>query len=359
MKTCSADVARVPTVSIIMPVYRIVEYVGEAINSVVGQTFANWELICVVDGSDDGSCEICEAFALDDPRILVISQQHRSLGSARNTDIKYAGGQYLYFLDGDDLIVPEALEACVKAAVASGAEIVQFGASVTIEDGRWHKTDKYVRSRSYPGVWDGAELYVAQRKVHGYIAQACMYMSRAGVFHHNGVLFPEGIIHEDEYATYRALTQSRSVVCLDNLLYIRRYRPHSILSDRDGNASARGYFKSYKLVLSEDMPMLDCDARLDAHNLCLDALARLCITCYYKNNRPLVEFADVIGAGMGDEQAVESLLTSYVPLQGRFPLSRAVWIVRNRIGSVCGWFLGRFRKRLRRGLIHILGTDVP
>jgi len=95
-------------VSVILPVYGSEKYIAEAVRSVLAQTFSNFELLIIDDGSPDRSVEICQQFT--DPRIQIIQQQHRGVSGARNTGIRYAKGEYLAFLDGDDLWLPEKLE---------------------------------------------------------------------------------------------------------------------------------------------------------------------------------------------------------------------------------------------------------
>lgn len=96
-----------PAVTVIMPVYNVEAYVAEAIESVLAQTFTDFELIIVDDGGSDRSLEICSGFA--DPRIRVISQVNRGLAGARNTGINAARGRYVAFLDSDDRWLPEKL----------------------------------------------------------------------------------------------------------------------------------------------------------------------------------------------------------------------------------------------------------
>ena len=94
-------------VSVVMPVYNVEAYVGEAITSVLDQSFTDFELILVDDGGTDRSVEICRSFT--DPRIRLISQTNRGLAGARNTGIAAATGRYIAFLDSDDRWLPEKL----------------------------------------------------------------------------------------------------------------------------------------------------------------------------------------------------------------------------------------------------------
>ena len=96
-----------PTVSVVMPVYNVERYVGEAIASVLAQTYEDFELIIVDDGGQDQSMEICEQF--DDERIFIVRQKNRGLAGARNTGIAAARGKFIALIDSDDRWLPEKL----------------------------------------------------------------------------------------------------------------------------------------------------------------------------------------------------------------------------------------------------------
>lgn len=100
--------------SIIVPVYNVAEYLSASIESVVTQTFSDWECIFVDDGSTDGSGTILDEYAVKDQRIRVIHQQNQGVSAARNAAIDVAEGEYLLFLDADDTLVPWALERLVQ-----------------------------------------------------------------------------------------------------------------------------------------------------------------------------------------------------------------------------------------------------
>ena len=115
------------TVSVIMPVYKVEEYVGRAIESILAQTFADWELWAVDDGSPDRSGRICDRYAGTDGRIHVIHKENGGAPSARNEAMKHAGGKYYYFMDADDWAEPEMLADMVALAEANSAQMVITG----------------------------------------------------------------------------------------------------------------------------------------------------------------------------------------------------------------------------------------
>lgn len=105
-------------ISIIMPAYNAEKYIEESILSAVNQTYQNWELIIINDGSTDRTKTIAEKFSADDNRIKVINQQNKRLGGARNTGIKNSTGEWLAFLDSDDLWEPAKLEKQIQIVKA-------------------------------------------------------------------------------------------------------------------------------------------------------------------------------------------------------------------------------------------------
>lgn len=119
-------------VSLIVPVYNAQSFIVQTVRSVLAQTYQNFELILVDDGSPDRSVELCQQFT--DPRIQIIRQENRGLAGARNTGIRHATGNYLAFLDADDLWLPEKLEKHVRHLASSPEVGVSFSRSAFIDD---------------------------------------------------------------------------------------------------------------------------------------------------------------------------------------------------------------------------------
>jgi len=121
-----------PTVTVIMPVYNTQKYVKRAVQSVLEQTFTDFELLIIDDQGTDDSITICRQFT--DPRIRIISQQNRGLAGARNTGIRHAAGEYMALLDSDDLWHPEKLERHVYHLDQNPEIGVSYAASRMIDD---------------------------------------------------------------------------------------------------------------------------------------------------------------------------------------------------------------------------------
>jgi glycosyltransferase involved in cell wall biosynthesis len=110
----SADAASAPLVTVVTPAYNVGAYVGEAVDSVLGQTFRNFEYLVIDDGSTDETAAVVKAHAGDDPRLRLIQRENQGVSAARNLGIREASGEYIAFLDGDDRWHPKFLERLLQ-----------------------------------------------------------------------------------------------------------------------------------------------------------------------------------------------------------------------------------------------------
>ena len=131
-----------PVFSIIVPIYNVEKYVSFCLYSLRRQTFGNIEIICVDDGSTDGSAEVARMHAACDERIRLLSKPNGGLSSARNAGIRNATGDYLLFVDSDDYLCEEACEKLFALFAESSADVVTFGANPTPKSASNYWTDK-------------------------------------------------------------------------------------------------------------------------------------------------------------------------------------------------------------------------
>ena len=115
------------TISVIIPVYNAEKWLTEALESLKVQTYGDFEAILVDDGSTDRSAAICQSFCNEDTRFRLISQSNSGVSSARNIGIDSAKGEWIAFMDSDDIMPPDALEVMISHARKSGAGIVAGG----------------------------------------------------------------------------------------------------------------------------------------------------------------------------------------------------------------------------------------
>ena len=171
--------------SVIIPVYNVEKYLAECLDSVCSQTLKDIEIICIDDGSTDGSAAILDDYARRDPRVRVIRQANAGVGAARNRGLDIATGRYVYFIDSDDWLADKnALSVLCETAEREQTDIIFFDAKCVIEDGLAGQTayneKTYLRTHSYGGVKTGVALvneFIANKE---YQASACL-LSREGI----------------------------------------------------------------------------------------------------------------------------------------------------------------------------------
>ena len=155
--------------SIIIPVYNVDKYLQACLDSVLGQTFSDWEAICVNDGSSDGSAAIMEEYAAKDDRIKVINQLNAGTATARNTGLRAALGDYIFFLDSDDWLEPDSLQ--IIANRLHGEDILCFSGKRYFEStGDYHPAD-VLPEKTYE---KGMDYYNENALLHRDFAFVCV-----------------------------------------------------------------------------------------------------------------------------------------------------------------------------------------
>lgn len=142
------DISYKPLVSVILPVFNGEQFLATAIDSVLGQSFENWELIIIDDGSKDSSPFICDSYQNRDERIRVFHQENGGVNAARAKGVDNASGEYLTFLDADDSLYPDALDYMISQ-FSEGVDLVAFGS----------KDGKVTRDDYVCGLWSGLVLF--------------------------------------------------------------------------------------------------------------------------------------------------------------------------------------------------------
>lgn len=122
-------------VSVIVPVYNVEAYLERCLSSLVNQSYNELQIILVDDGSTDRSPMMCDEWAVQDQRILVIHKENAGAGIARNTGLEYASGKYIMFVDSDDYLDTTTIEKCISDAILNNSQIVMFGRCFAFSDG--------------------------------------------------------------------------------------------------------------------------------------------------------------------------------------------------------------------------------
>ncbi len=215
-----------PAISVIVPVYNVQEYLPACVDSILSQTFNDYELILVDDGSPDACGDICDEYAKKDERVHVIHKKNGGLADARNSGIDSAKGAYLTFIDSDDIIYKDYLKYLYDAALAYGAEIVQGMITTHLDQLGQTGTDRHHKTydvRILAGE-DAIRDYLMYRT---YYSTATFKLIKRELF--EGVRFPVGKYSEDEFTTYKLVLKSKKGVCLPEYVYYYRLREGSIV----------------------------------------------------------------------------------------------------------------------------------
>lgn len=230
-------------ISVIIPVYNTATYLECAVRSIMSQSLTDIEIIIINDGSTDNSLEVANTMANQDHRIVVYSQQNGGLSVARNNGLQKAVSEFIYFMDSDDELEPDALEHCYKKIVDGNLDIVFFNASILHED----KTTAPF-SFDYDRVpiddskiYKGAEMMEFLIDHDCYRSSACLYVARRSFIDNIGLSFYPGIIHEDELYTALLFCQAERVGYINQPFFHRRVRSGSIMSIKFGMRNMQGY----------------------------------------------------------------------------------------------------------------------
>lgn len=205
-----------PLISVIVPVYRVEEYLERCVKSILSQTYKNLEVILVDDGSPDQCPAICDACAEKDARVKVIHQENKGLSGARNAGIDAASGEYLAFVDSDDYVSPHFIEGLYQLLQDTGCAIGQCRFSYVKGDGLVEEGDSAFCI--YRGESLMEQLYGPEEKATCFVV-AWNKLYRAELFKETGIRYPEGRIHEDEATTYRLFHEAKKLAFLDRALY--------------------------------------------------------------------------------------------------------------------------------------------
>jgi CDP-glycerol glycerophosphotransferase len=233
----------VPRISVVVPVYNVEEYLEECLTSVVRQTARDLEILVVDDGSTDGSAAIAQAFAARDERIRIITQPNGGLGAARNTGAAAATGEYLAFLDSDDVLPPNAYELLVTSLEKTGSDFATGNVHRLTSLGTSQApflARVFARDRPRTHVMRFREL-VSDRIVPN-------KLWRRSFWEEHGFRFPEGMLHEDIPVVIPAHFVAKAVDVISKPVYLYRIREGGDLSITQRRAEKRALLDRLKAV---------------------------------------------------------------------------------------------------------------
>lgn len=215
-----------PAVSVIVPVYKVEQYLDKCVQSILDQTFRDFELLLVDDGSPDKCGDMCEAWAKKDSRIRVIHKPNGGLSDARNAGIVQANGDYLLFVDSDDWIEKDMLATLYGLIREADADMACCNFRSVNEDGSQHWDDAVIT----PGVWTEEDFWKQffSSNAQTYCNVAWNKLYKKELF--DTVRYPVGRINEDVYILYDLVSQCKKIAATDQIGYYYLFRAGSIMN---------------------------------------------------------------------------------------------------------------------------------
>ena len=231
-----------PLISVIIPVYKVEQYLTACVESVLAQIYRNFEIILVDDGSPDNCPRMCDEFAARDSRIRVIHKENGGLSSARNTGIDAARGDYLAFLDSDDLWTPLFLERLYRAVEQTGADMAvclfrRFRGEAPTELPETVPTVALTRQEAFECLFGvrNENMVVAPNKLYDSRLFSTINENTAVVWNKlchvdvmRSVRYPVGKLHEDEAVIHEIIGNTHKVAWVEEWHYLYRESPNSI-----------------------------------------------------------------------------------------------------------------------------------
>ena len=219
-----------PAISVIIPVYNVENYIERCLASVQAQSFTDFEVLIVDDGSPDRSAELAEKYTADS-RFKLIRQKNGGPGAARNTALAQAQGEYVAFVDSDDAVTADFLEKLYAAAAETRADVVMCGYMLCDKNGN-HTREKILIKR--PDVYTGEEI---MNDLLRDVSVKCFLWNKLwkrSLFTDNGILFPTGLF-EDTYTVSLLIYAAERVAVIKDRTYIYTRRGDSITGMTDRN----------------------------------------------------------------------------------------------------------------------------
>ena len=243
----------IPRVSVIIPVYNVEKYLRECLDSIVNQTLREIEIICVDDGSTDGSPEILREYGEKDCRITIISQENRGISSARNHGADIASGEYFYFMDGDDILERDALSRLYQLSEEKSLDVLYFDGKSFFETEELKEIKKnyityYARKGDYSRVMTGPQMLHEMIAMDEYRSSLCLQFISSVHYRQENLRFEEGIIGEDNIFTFQCIMPAHRVYHMKEAFFHRRVRGNSVMTSAGKFEQVYGFFAGYLAI---------------------------------------------------------------------------------------------------------------
>lgn len=241
-----------PKISIIIPAYNVENYILSSLESAREQTIPAHEIIVINDGSTDSTLQKAELFARKQ-NIQIITTENRGPGSARNTGLRNATGDYVYFFDSDDLISPNFVELISFLIEKYNQPDIIFFSGESFFDSGHHDIFFPPYNRTIEGTFSSpGALLKALHKHNCFFASPCLYISKRNLWTPSGISFKE-ILHEDEEAILKLILSAMHFYVTKDIFFKRRIRKNSIMT----SPVSKKRVSSYKSIVESLLTIRD------------------------------------------------------------------------------------------------------
>ncbi len=288
-------------ISVIVPIYNVVEYLPRCVDSIRKQTYRNLEIILVDDGSTDNSGAMAEKFAMEDKRIRVFHKENGGSSSARNLGIQEAKGKYIGFVDSDDYISPQMYERLLLVALQEKLLMVQTSRDEIDEQGN-RMPDVCVPPEK-PELWE-SDHFMRELLLHRGDCSFCTKLTAASLLKETG--FPQGELNEDFRLLIELLSKIPAVAILPEQDYHVFYRYGSNTRTRDKNEFPRVFTDIVnnadraEAIVEKEYPHLKQEAIRFALFQRLDYLLHIPISMMRKDNAFYMQVCSYLKAHKAD-----------------------------------------------------------
>ena len=264
--------------SIIIPVYNVEQYLQSCVQSVIMQTYQDLQVILVNDGSTDSSGVLCDQLAQQDSRIQVVHKENGGLSDARNVGLKVATGDYVAFLDSDDVyLLNDGLEQLMALAQAEQPDVLLFQA---VDVYPHHQTVRKAYDVEYMATHSGAEVFAQLVRTQSFNMSACFQLIRRELLEQHQIYFEKGLLSEDVDWSLRLWRHVSKVRAINLPLYGYQHREGSIST----TYTIRN-LRSYKRIFYKFVQLYN-ERELNAHTelywkTVMGYLAQMYTSCLY------------------------------------------------------------------------------
>lgn len=270
-----------PKVSVIIPIYNTEDYIAQTLDSVLNQTLREVEVVCVNDGSTDRTMDILTQYAQRDSRITLISQVNQGQSAARNAALRHAKGEYVVFLDSDDMLDLNGTQLLYQRASRDQLDVLYYDGTSVYETEELKKNHPYYLTAyeydaQVPQVLTGQALFQMMKADKKYRVSPCLGLYRLSFLKEHQVTFKEGIVHEDNLFSLVTILSAQRVSHVTDQILIRRVREGSTMTVQKNFMHLYGYMVCLRemagflrqLPYSQDL-YLDVASELDNIMRCM------------------------------------------------------------------------------------------